>query len=120
VRKEITVKRIVTVLLMAAFIGVSAVAPASADSDAQDAAYGAGSVFSTLVYAPVKGAVCILGGVSAGFSLPFAGPDTAGKIAGRACGGTWAITPSVLKGKEPVRFVGGNGSAPSSRTAARR
>jgi hypothetical protein len=113
------VKRIM-VFPLAILVGATLVTPASADSAAQDVAYGTGSVFSTLVYAPVKGAVCILGGVTAGFTLPFAGPDTAGKVAGRACGGTWAITPSVLKGKEPVHFVGNGGSGSGSRTASRR
>ena len=113
-------RQIVVALLVMVVVGATAVAPAFAESAGQEVGYGAGSVFSTLVYAPVKGAFCILGGVTAGFTLPFAGPDTAGNVAGRACGGTWAITPDTLKGKEPVRFVGGNGSAPSSRTAARR
>lgn len=112
-------RQMIAVLLVMGLVGATAVAPAFADSTGQDVVYGTGSVFSTLVYAPVKGAFCILGGVTAGFTLPFAGPDTAGKVAGRACGGTWAITPSALKGKEPVRFVG-NGGGPSSRTAARR
>lgn len=113
-------RQIVAVLLVMGLVGATGVAPAFAESTGQEVAYGTGSVFSTLVYAPVKGAFCILGGVTAGFTLPFAGPDTAGKVAGRACGGTWAITPDTLKGKEPVRFVGGNGGSPSSRTAARR
>ena len=79
----------------------------AADSAAQEAAYGAGSVFSTLVYAPVKTSFCILGGVTSAFTLPFGGTDTAGKVATAACGGTWLITPDTLKGKETVRFVGG-------------
>ena len=46
--------------------------------------------------------------------LPFGGTETAGKVASTACGGTWAITPDVLKGKERVRFVGGQSSAQAS------
>jgi hypothetical protein len=112
------VRQIVVLLLVAGLVGATAVAPASADSAAQDVAYGTGSVFTTLVYAPFKATFCILGGITSGFTLPFAGPQTAEKVATRACGGTWAITPDALKGKEPVRFVGGNGSSP--RTAAKR
>jgi hypothetical protein len=85
----------------------AAASPAHADSTAQDVAYGTGSVFSTLVYAPVKGSFCILGGITSGFTLPFGGTETAGKVATTACGGTWAITPNALKGKERVHFVGG-------------
>ena len=96
----------------------SSTAPALADSAAQDVAYGTGSVFTTLVYAPVKASFCILGGITSGFTLPFAGPQTAERVATRACGGTWAITPDTLKGREPVRFVGGGSG--DSRQAAKR
>jgi hypothetical protein len=92
----------------------AAVSPAHADSTAQEVAYGTGSVFSTLLYAPVKGSFCILGGITSGFTLPFGGTETAGKVATTACGGTWAITPDVLKGKERVRFVGGQSSPQAS------
>jgi hypothetical protein len=86
----------------------------AADSAAQDAAYGAGSVFSTLLYAPFKATFCILGGITSVFTLPFGGPRTAGDVASAACGGTWAITPRALKGEEPVRFIGGNSPSPQS------
>jgi hypothetical protein len=111
-------RQIIVLLLAAALVGAIALALASAESAAQDVAYGTGSVFTTLVYAPVKATFCILGGITSGFTLPFAGPQTAEKVATRACGGTWAITPDALKGKEPVRFVGGDGSSP--REAAKR
>jgi hypothetical protein len=107
-------------LLGATLIGLTTVAPAGAatsESAAQEVAYGTGSVLTTLVYAPVKASVCILGGVTGGFTLPFAGPGTAERVVSRACGGTWAITPDALRGREPVRFLGG-GSGP--RTEARR
>ena len=87
-------------------------APAAADSAAQDAAYGTGSVLGTLVYAPFKATFCILGGITSGFTFPFAGADTAGRVATAGCGGTWAITPGVLKGQEHVKFVGGQTPAP--------
>lgn len=69
--------------------------------------YGTGSVLGSAVYFPFKGAFCVLGGIGSAFTLPFAGPNTAGKVATASCGGTWAITPDVVKGKERVRFVGG-------------
>jgi hypothetical protein len=85
------------------------VAPAHAesrDSTAQEVTYGAGSFFGTLLYAPAKTSFCVLGAVTSALTLPFGGPQTAGKVASTACGGTWVITPSTLKGKEPVRFLG--------------
>jgi len=66
---------------------------------------GAGSVLATLVYSPVKASFCILGGVASAFTA-LASPPTAGKVVGASCGGTWMITPDVLKGREQVKFVG--------------
>jgi hypothetical protein len=89
-------------------------APAAADSAAQDVAYGAGSVLGTVVYAPFKATFCVLGGITSGFAFPFAGAETAGKVATAGCGGTWAITPGVLKGQEHVKFVGGQPPPPAA------
>jgi len=99
---------------------VAAVPSVAAGGASEEVAYGTGSVLTTLVYAPVKASVCILGGVTGGFTLPFAGPQTAEKVVSRACGGTWAITPDALRGRERVRFVGGGDGTPASRTATRR
>ena len=94
---------------------------APAESTSQDVAYGVGSVTTTLVYAPIKASFCLLGAVTSGFTLPFAGPRTAEKVASTACGGTWAITPAALRGRESVRFVGGGAGEPfGTRAAARR
>ena len=78
----------------------------SRESTSQEVVYGAGSFFGTLLYAPAKISFCVLGAVTSGLTLPFGGPKTAGKVASAACGGTWVITPSTLKGNEQVRFVG--------------
>jgi len=95
-------------LVLALTVAIAAVpAPARAESTAQEVAYGVGSATSTLVYAPVKASFCILGAVTSGLTLPFGGPRTAGKVASTACGGTWVVTPAALRGREPVRFVGG-------------
>ena len=95
-------------MLLVASTTLLAIPAHAAESAAQEAAYGAGSVFTTLLYAPFKTSFCILGGVTSALTLPFGGTDTAGKVATAACGGTWLITPDTLKGKEPVRFVGGS------------
>lgn len=101
------------ILALAAGLAVSGwAAPAAANGAAQDVAYGAGSVLGTVVYAPFKATFCILGGITSGFAFPFAGADTAGKVATAGCGGTWSITPGVLKGQEHVKFVGGQASSP--------
>lgn len=106
-----------TVALMISIAVLAAVPVSAADTTTQDVAYGVGSVTSTLVYAPVKASFCILGTLTSGLTLPFGGTRTAGQVASSACGGTWAITPDALKGREPVRFVGGPAGQPA---AARR
>jgi hypothetical protein len=107
--------------IVIAVLAAAAPASAAAESTSQEVAYGVGSVTTTLVYAPIKASFCILGAVTSGFTLPFGGPRTAEKVASAACGGTWAITPDALKGRESIRFVGGSsGEPPSGRAAVRR
>lgn len=105
-------KRSAIFALVVSLAIVGSAGPAAADNAAQDVTYGAGSVLGTLVYAPFKATFCILGGVTSGFAFPFAGADTSGRIAKTGCGGTWAITPGVLKGQEHVQFVGGQEQRP--------
>lgn len=107
--RRITLGRLLGVVLVV-LVTLVPTSPAAADTTAQEVGYGTGSVLTTLVYAPFKATFCILGAITSGFTLPFGGPQTAGKVATAACGGTWAITPSVLKGQERVRFVGGSSS----------
>jgi hypothetical protein len=101
----ITLKRLF-VLLALGLVAALAAAPAYADSPGQEVAYGAGSVFGTLLYAPLKTSFCVLGAVTSGLALPFSGPQGSGRMATAACAGTWAITPAVLKGQERLRFIG--------------
>jgi hypothetical protein len=102
-----TISTSITLVLALTVAIAAAPAPARAESTAQEVAYGVGSATSTLVYAPVKASFCILGAVTSGLTLPFGGPRTAGKVASTACGGTWVVTPAALRGREPVRFMGG-------------
>src|SRR5262249_38362035 len=84
---------------------VSTTASTQADTTPEQVGYGVGSVLGTLVYAPFKATFCILGAIASVATLPF-GTDTAGKVVGASCRGTWVITPDTVKGKEPVNFVG--------------
>ena len=102
-------RRITALLLGLTLIASTTVVPAHAASrepTAEEVTYGAGSFFGTLLYAPAKTSFCVVGAVTSGLTLPFGGPQTAGKVASAACGGTWVITPGTLKGKERIRFVG--------------
>lgn len=77
-------------------------------SQSNEAALGVGSFFLTLVYAPVKLAYAILGGVVGGFTYALTGGDleTAQDVWEPSVYGTYVITPDHLKGNEPVRFLG--------------
>ena len=100
--------RTVNTLLLGVLLGQMCVFATGVDaneSTPQQVAYGAGSVLGTLVYSPVKASFCVLGGVAGAFTA-IASPRTAGKVVGGSCRGTWGITPSTLKGQEPVQFVG--------------
>jgi len=102
-------KKTVALLIGLALLGSSEpgwAQPGSRHGAGEEAAYGAGSVLGTLVYAPVKASFCILGVVSSGFAFPIAGQRTASNIAGTTCGGTWVITPDALQGRERVKFLG--------------
>ena len=101
-------KTAIALLLGVLLLGQLSVAAAKVDANEntpQQVAYGAGSVFGTLVYSPVKASFCILSGVAGAFTA-IGSPSTAGKVVGAGCRGTWEITPAVLKGREQVKFVG--------------
>ncbi len=102
-------KRIAAILLGLALVGHSTASFAEGNSQESTGAQigaGVGSVLGSVVYFPFKASFCILGGVSSGFALIFAGAKAAEKVADTTCRGTWAITPSIVEGKEPVHFVG--------------
>jgi hypothetical protein len=102
-------KRIAAVLLALTLIGQCATSFAegnSQDSTGTQIGTGVGSVVGSALYFPFKASYCILGGVTSGFTLVFAGANAAERVAGSACRGTWAISPNVVKGKETVHFVG--------------
>lgn len=95
-------KRTIAIGLVVVVLGLPMIAWAN---DHQEVARNAGSVFGTLVYAPVKTSFCILGAIGSGFTY-IADSKTAGKMARASCGGSWIVTPKAVAGKEPVRFVG--------------
>ena len=106
-------------ILSVALIGHSAPGWAGSSSDEgtlSHAGYGAGSAFGTVLYAPLKATFCLLGGLGSAVTYPASQP-TASKIATASCGGTWVITPDVLRGQEKFRPIGE--SAPERAAATR-
>ena len=74
----------------------------------EDLGYGFGSVLASLFYSPAKityaGLGLLTGGL--GYALTGGDPDVANKIIYPAIGGNYVITPTHLRGLEPVIFVG--------------
>ena len=102
--------RLARVLTLGVWLGVSLiVAPRSASAGfLGEAGLGAGSAVATFVYAPLKISYALVGGVigSLGFIFSVGSSDVAKKIWIPALGGTYVITPEMLKGEDVVRFFG--------------
>ncbi len=98
-------RRTAVLLLALSVVGSSAPSWASSSSTAVEVGSAAGSALGTLVYAPLKATFCILGGIGSGLTA-IASPPTAGKIAMATCGGSWIVTPNVIRGRESLKFLG--------------
>lgn len=107
---------IVMLLLTLSLLGSSAPSWADSSSTAVEVGSSAGSALGTVIYAPLKATFCLLGGIGSGFTA-IASPRTAGKVAMATCGGSWIVTPNVIRGRESLKFVG---DMPAARTTAAR
>ncbi len=89
-----------------------AVRPVMAEEDdhrfATDFGVGVGAVFTNLLYMPTKFVYATLGGITGGFAYLLTGlrMDIAKGIWVPSMGGTYVVTPSMLKGEDPIYFSG--------------
>jgi hypothetical protein len=65
----------------------------------------AGSIVGTMVYTPLKGALCLIGLGTTPLLYVSSGPKAARTVANATCNGTWVITPEVLRGETPLTVV---------------
>ena len=65
----------------------------------------AASIAATVAYVPLKAAVCVLGGTAGLLGAIIDGPKSSRVIGNAACGGTWVITPEMLRRREPINVV---------------
>ncbi len=74
----------------------------------QDFGWGVGSVLASALYSPFKLTYAGLGLITGGLGFILSGgrPDVANNIIYPAIQGDYVITPSHLKGEEPVIFLG--------------
>jgi hypothetical protein len=74
----------------------------------EEAGYGVGAALASVFYIPAKVTYAGLGLLTGGLGYVFSGgrADVANNIIYPAVGGNYVVTPSHLKGKEPIYFVG--------------
>jgi hypothetical protein len=73
-----------------------------------EAGYGVGAALASVLYIPAKVTYAGLGLLTGGLGWVLTGgrTDVANKIIYPAVGGNYVVTPSHLKGTEPIYFVG--------------
>jgi hypothetical protein len=104
-------KRIVALLLVAFMSSQAPTAWGQAEtqppqrSGAADMAINVGHVFVTSTYVPVKALLCALTLGASPLLYLSSGPRAPRETGTRACGGTWIITPEILKGEKPFEFL---------------
>jgi hypothetical protein len=82
--------------------------PAQEQSVGSEAGYGIGSALANVFYIPAKITYAGLGVLTGGLGYLLSGgrTDVANNIIYPAVGGNYVVTPSHLKGTEPIYFVG--------------
>ena len=86
----------------------------------EEAGYGVGAALASVFYIPVKVTYAGLGLLAGGLGYVFSGgrADVANNIIYPAVRGNYVVTPSHLKGTEPIYFVGAPPEAPQPDTIA--
>jgi hypothetical protein len=92
---------------LALTLGLIVARPARA-AYGDDAGWGALAVLGNVVYMPVKITYAALGGLTGGLAFAFTGGDleTAERIWVASLGGTYVLTPPMLRGEAPIAFAG--------------
>ena len=94
----------------AVVLAASVVVPSPARAEfAEDAGWGMLTVLSNLGYMPAKVVYSVMGGLTGGLAYVCTGGnlDTASTIWSMSMGGTYALTPSMIRGETPIAFAGG-------------
>ncbi|MBI3767919.1 MAG: hypothetical protein HY271_05405 [Deltaproteobacteria bacterium] len=113
-------RQVVVALALTLTIGVARPALA-VEAYANDFGIGVGTVFVDLVYMPVKVVYATLGGLTGGFAFLLTGGnlDVASAIWRPSLGGTYVVTPSMLRGDDQIYFSGSADDAETSRDERR-
>jgi hypothetical protein len=102
-------RTIVAALVLSIAVGTAAPAMAEDENQfAKDFGYGVGAFFTNLIYMPAKFTYATLGAITGGFAYVLTGFNTnVGKsVWVPSTGGDYVITPSMLRGDDPIYFSG--------------
>ena len=88
---------------------------ARAEEYPESAGWGVLAVFANLGYMPVKTVYAVLGGLTGSLAYVCTGGsyETASNIWEMSLGGTYVLTPSMIRGDDPIAFAG----SPSTSTS---
>jgi len=94
--------------------------PVSAQTDyAEEAGFGMLAVLTNVVYMPAKVTYAALGALVGGIAYIVTGADleAAKGIWGPVLGGTYVVSAAMLKGEQPIAFVGPSSESPDNGVA---
>jgi hypothetical protein len=106
-------------VLAAALVAATLAAPRVARAEGEygnEAGWGILSVLVNVGYMPAKVVYGTMGGLTGGLAYICTGGsyETASSIWTPSLGGTYAVTPSMLRGEEPIQFAGSSTSGVTS------
>ena len=94
--------------LLAVATTVMTATPAGAETSWEDAGVGVGAAFANLLYIPAKLLYAGLGSLSGGLAYvcTLGNEETADAVWTSSLGGTYVLTPSMLRGEDEIAFSG--------------
>ena len=107
-----------------ALVGVllASARPALAEEEGflEKAGIGLGTALVNVLYIPAKFTYATVGGLIGGFAwvLSLGDTDTAMGVWEPTMGGSYIVTPNMLRGKEPIEFSGSGSSRSSTATTS--
>lgn len=101
-------KRMVVIVAVWSLLLTGIPERASASSYGSQLGWGMMAFGTSLLYFPAKLCYAVLGGVTGGlaYGLTFGSLDTAQGIWSPSLGGTYVLSPEMVRGKEPILFSG--------------
>ena len=118
--KGIALASLVTVLSTPLYAQTAGTEAQPAEPVTEELGYGFGSALASVFYIPAKVTYAGLGLLTGGLGFVLTGgrADVANNIIYPAVRGNYVVTPSNLKGTEPLYFVGAPPEAPQPETIA--